>query len=128
MPFTAVEGYIENVTITVPWQDLLVKSVDLAVNQLQLTLQLDEVVDETSDNLGMNIVLELPKKSGKAVCQPQKIFSYCFTSVEGLFVSICLLKSNLIFIGAEDKQFCSTRYKGNKIELDSERTNDYQNC
>uniref|UniRef100_A0A8R1XUQ5 Autophagy-related protein 2 n=1 Tax=Onchocerca volvulus TaxID=6282 RepID=A0A8R1XUQ5_ONCVO len=46
IPFTVVEGYIGEVNITVPWQYILVKSVDLEVKQLQLTLQLQHFADE----------------------------------------------------------------------------------
>ncbi|KAK6110251.1 ATG C terminal domain family protein [Brugia pahangi] len=46
IPFTVVEGYIGEVTITVPWQYILVKSVDLEVKQLQLTLQLQHCAEE----------------------------------------------------------------------------------
>ncbi|EFO13105.1 hypothetical protein LOAG_15425 [Loa loa] len=46
IPFTVVEGYIGEVNITVPWQYILVKSVDLEVKQLQLTLQLQHYADE----------------------------------------------------------------------------------
>uniref|UniRef100_A0AAF5PGR6 Autophagy-related protein 2 n=2 Tax=Wuchereria bancrofti TaxID=6293 RepID=A0AAF5PGR6_WUCBA len=46
IPFTVVEGYIGEVTITVPWQYILVKSVDLEVKQLQLTLQLQRCAEE----------------------------------------------------------------------------------
>ncbi|VDK89074.1 unnamed protein product, partial [Litomosoides sigmodontis] len=46
IPFTVVEGYIGEVSITVPWQYILVKSVDLEVKQLQLTLQLQHCADD----------------------------------------------------------------------------------
>ncbi|VDM95918.1 unnamed protein product [Thelazia callipaeda] len=46
IPFVAVEGYIGKINITVPWQQILVKSVDLEVKQLQLTLQLQQFGNE----------------------------------------------------------------------------------
>lgn len=52
IPFTVVEGYIGEVNITVPWQYILVKSVDLEVKQLQLTLQLQHFADEPPGDIG----------------------------------------------------------------------------
>uniref|UniRef100_A0A915PI46 Autophagy-related protein 2 n=1 Tax=Setaria digitata TaxID=48799 RepID=A0A915PI46_9BILA len=51
IPFTVVEGYIGEVNITVPWQYILVKSVDLEVKQLQLTLQLQQFADEPAGDI-----------------------------------------------------------------------------
>ncbi|VDN24681.1 unnamed protein product [Gongylonema pulchrum] len=52
MPFTAVEGYIGKVTIRVPWHNIFASSVDLEVEDLQLTLQLQQIpVDEPSNVL-----------------------------------------------------------------------------
>lgn len=52
VPFTVVEGYIGEVSITVPWQYILVKSVDLEVKQLQLTLQLQHCADDPPGDIG----------------------------------------------------------------------------
>ncbi|KAM3726481.1 Autophagy-related protein [Dirofilaria immitis] len=46
IPFMVIEGYIGEVNITVPWQYIFIKSVDLEVKQLQLTLQLHHFADE----------------------------------------------------------------------------------
>ncbi|EJW70613.1 hypothetical protein WUBG_18480 [Wuchereria bancrofti] len=55
IPFTVVEGYIGEVTITVPWQYILVKSVDLEVKQLQLTLQLQRCAEELPGDIGQRL-------------------------------------------------------------------------
>ncbi|CAG9531831.1 unnamed protein product [Cercopithifilaria johnstoni] len=51
IPFTVVEGYIGEVSITVPWQYILVKSVDLEIKQLQLTLQLQHCADDSPGDI-----------------------------------------------------------------------------